>query len=119
MTVTDRSPANKASEAERVWIPQAIAGLVLLWALYPGNPYGYYIFLRWVCCACFAYLTWHTVKTQQEAWGWAFGIVAILYNPIVPVHLTRAIWSVLNLLTIAVVLGSIFVVRKSVLSGQA
>ncbi len=31
---------------KRVWIPQAISILMLFWALYPDNPYGYYRLLR-------------------------------------------------------------------------
>lgn len=41
---------------KRIWLPQLVAGLMLLWALNPENPYGYYTLLRWVCCGIFAYL---------------------------------------------------------------
>ena len=27
---------------KRNWLPQAVAVVMLLWALYPGNPSGYY-----------------------------------------------------------------------------
>ena len=32
---------------KRIWISQAIATVMLLWALNPENPYGYYILLPW------------------------------------------------------------------------
>jgi hypothetical protein len=41
---------------KQIWLPQVFASGMLLWALNPDNPYGYYILLRWVCCAVFAYL---------------------------------------------------------------
>ena len=31
---------------KELWIPQAVAGAMLLWALYPDNPYGYQKFIR-------------------------------------------------------------------------
>ena len=42
---------------KRIWIPQVIAILMLMWAFcFPDNPYVYYSILRWVCCAVFTYL---------------------------------------------------------------
>ncbi len=40
----------------RIWVPQLVASLWLLWALNPSNPYGYYVLLRCVCCGIFACL---------------------------------------------------------------
>jgi hypothetical protein len=64
---------------------------MLLLALDPGNPYGYYILLRWVCCGIFAYLAYHTLEQEQLGWTWVLGITAVVYNPIVRVHLTREV----------------------------
>jgi hypothetical protein len=41
---------------KRIWIPQTVAMLMLIIALSPSNPYGYYILMRWVLCPLFAYL---------------------------------------------------------------
>lgn len=81
---------------------------MLVWALNPANPYGYYVLLRWVCCGVFAYLAFHAFNQKRQAWVWILGITAGIYNPIVPVHLTREIWSVVNVITIAVAAASIF-----------
>lgn len=93
---------------KRLWIPQAIVSCMLLWALNPSNPYGYYILLRWVCCAVFAYLAMQASGYKQQDWVWVLGVTAAVYNPIVPVHLTREIWSVLNLITIGIAVVSVF-----------
>jgi hypothetical protein len=79
---------------------------MLLWALNPDNPYGYYILLRWVCCGVFAYLAFKAVGQERQGWVWVLGISAALYNPLVPVHLTREIWSVVNVVTIAIAVAS-------------
>lgn len=81
---------------------------MLLWALNPSNPYGYYVLLHRVCCGVFAYLTIQAFKQRGEGWAWILCITAAIYNPIVPVHLTREIWSVVNVITIGIAAASIF-----------
>lgn len=98
----------------KIWVPQIVVSCMLLWALNPGNPYGYYILLRWVCCGVFAYLAFQAFEHQRLAWIWILGITAGVYNPIVPVHLTREIWSVVNVITIGVAVASVFSVTLKV-----
>jgi hypothetical protein len=98
---------------KRIWIPQAIAGVMLLWALNPENPYGYYIVLRWVCCAAFTYLALKALAQGKEGWVWVLGIMAVIYNPIIRIHLTRDIWSAVNIVTLIIAVLSIFVIRSS------
>ena len=89
-------------------VPQIIVILMLLWALYPHNPYGYYTFLRLVCCGVFGYLVYAAVVEKMTAWALLFAITALIYNPFVSVHLARHIWSVINLITIGVAIASIW-----------
>jgi hypothetical protein len=89
-------------------VPQLIACLMLLWALKPGNRYGYFILLRWVCCAVFAFLTFQALTQKKQAWVWILGVTAVVYNPIVRIHLTREIWSIVNVITIGIAGASFF-----------
>jgi len=84
---------------------------MLLVALFPGNPYGYYVLLRWVCCGVFAFATVRAAARNQQGWGWILGITAAIYNPIVRVHLTRTMWPVVNVVAIAIALASIFTLK--------
>jgi len=95
----------------RIWVPQLVAAVMLLWALNPENPYGYYILLRWVCCGIFAYLAFRSLDHRQQGWVWVLGITAALYNPIFRVHLTREIWSAVNVVTIVIAVASVFALR--------
>jgi hypothetical protein len=97
----------------RVWAPQFIASLMLLWALNSDNPYGYYILLRWVCCGVFAFLAFKAFGQEQQGWAWVLGITAAIYNPIFRVHLTREVWTVVNLITIGIAVASIFAINFS------
>ena len=53
---------------KRVWRPQAIATVMLLWALNPENDYGYYILLRWVYCEAFAYFAFQALTQERQGW---------------------------------------------------
>lgn len=97
---------------KRIWIPQAIAAVMLLWAMNPENPYGYYNLLRVVCCAVFAYLAIQAASDEKHGWVWVLGVTAVIYNPIIPIHLTREIWSVVNVVTIIVAGISVVGLRR-------
>jgi hypothetical protein len=97
---------------KRPWIPQAIASAMLLWALYPDNPYGYYVLLRLVCCAVFAWLAIQAYSKDKAGWAWTLAITAVVYNPLIRIHLTREIWSVINLATIGIAAVSAFVLKS-------
>ena len=81
---------------------------VLLWALIPTNPYGYYIFLRIVVCAVCIFLANYSLKNEYNNWIWVFGVIAIIYNPIIRVHLNRSLWSIINIITIIILIISFF-----------
>ena len=92
----------------RVWQPQLVAIILLLWALFPFNPYGYYILLRLVCFGVFAYLAFEAKNRGSDSWTWLLGLLALLYNPFVRVHLSRELWSAVNIGTIIVTAVSVF-----------
>jgi len=96
---------------KRIWIPQVIASLMLLWALNPDNPYGYYVLLRVICCAVFAFLAFKALALDKINWVWILGVTAFIYNPVFPIHLTREIWSVVNVATLLIASVSIFMLK--------
>jgi hypothetical protein len=79
-----------------IWIIPAILSIVALAQL----PYGYYQFLRIVICIAAAYLTYGEYQLDDKVTVWAivFALLAILFNPIIPVHLKRDLWAVFNII---------------------
>lgn len=100
------------TEKRGPFIPQIIAIVMLLWSLYPGNPYGYYVLLRIIVCAICAFLAFSAWNIEKDKWVWILGVTAVIYNPIIPVHLTREIWSVVNVATIIVISLTFALFRK-------
>jgi len=37
-------------------------------------------------------------KQKQTVWAWALGANAVLFNPVLPVHMARSDWEAVNLL---------------------
>jgi hypothetical protein len=95
-----------------LWKPQVAATVLLLLALFPEMPYGYYVLLRWILCPLFVYLALRALTLGIGSWVWILGVIAALYNPIFRVHLTREVWNPVNLATIAVALYSIVVLGR-------
>ena len=75
-------------------------------------PYGYYTLLRLVTCVGFA---WSAVVSYQQAmigWAVAAGVLALLYNPMIPVHLGRDLWIVVNLLSAGAMAGLLWALAQ-------
>jgi hypothetical protein len=82
-------------------MPVGIGGALLLWALLPFNPYGFYVFLMLAICGLCLCLASEAHSAKKTGLVWLFIGLALLYNPIIRVHLDREIWAVLNVLTVA------------------
>ncbi|MDE0317531.1 MAG: hypothetical protein OXM61_21850 [Candidatus Poribacteria bacterium] len=96
---------------KRIWISQIILIPLLLFALNPSNPYVYYTFLRWICCAVFIYLTIRSLGLGKFGWSVVLVLMAIIYNPIIKVFAFRGIWNIINLATVVIAVASIFALQ--------
>lgn len=98
-------------------IPAAIAASMLLAAV--GKwPYAYYQLMRWVVCATAVFVAYNG-WTFKRVWAlWVFGFVAVLFNPLVPIHIERDIWQVIDLLAAATFVSGAVVLRRPVTGGE-
>ena len=63
-------------------------------------PYGYYNISRWVVCGSAIFFSHRLHRNHDTVFAWLFAGLAILYNPIFPIHLyDKEIWIVVNALT--------------------
>lgn len=78
------------------------------------NPYGYYQILRWIIFGITCYLAYkYYNENNKNVWIWIFVSIAILFNPILPIHLDREIWSFLNVLVAILLFLNIFKFDKN------
>ena len=102
MTWTKRRP---------LLIPCLIAAAMSFVAI-ADLPYGYYTLMRLVVCATAVLVIVVAAKSKQMWTVWAFSILVLLFNPIVPVHLTKGLWQPLDLITGVLLIVAALVIRQ-------
>jgi len=81
-------------------------------------PYGYFTLMRLVVCATAIFVIVIAARSSQT-WGiWLFGIIAALFNPLIPVHLTKGLWRPIDFLTaVALVVAGFTIKRREARAG--
>lgn len=75
------------------------SGFILFLAIIPTWPYGYYIFLRWSIFISSLIVAYSFNIFKKTGLVLVFGAVAYLFNPIIPVYLTRQMWTPIDFLS--------------------
>lgn len=73
-------------------------------------PYGYYTFLRIAISLAGCIAAFDLIKKSNPLWLVFAGIV-ILFNPIIPIHLSREIWFFIDLI-VAILFGGQVLISK-------
>ncbi len=84
---------------ENINIPyQALAlTAALLFIAVAPLPYGYYAFVRIIVCGCAGVMCYHLWQDKdQGVWPWVWGMIAILFNPVISIYMTKEVWMVMD-----------------------
>lgn len=92
-------------------IPTIIVALMLLGALAPW-PYGYYQLLRFVTCGVGVYVAFVAYQWQKMWVVWLFGFIALLFNPLIVIHLSRELWQLIDFVCAVLFTTVAFVLKK-------
>lgn len=85
-----------------------LAILFLLGAL--GDwPYGYYQLLRWLILGVGGYSAYLAYNSERKIWMGIFGVVALLFNPIIPFYLQKDTWQLIDVVAAAIFFASLFI----------
>jgi hypothetical protein len=68
-------------------------------------PYGYFQLLRWLVSIAAGVSAWDEYGRGRAAGGWTFVAVAVLFNPLAPIHMDRETWVLVDIVT-GVLLGA-------------
>jgi len=88
-------------------IPTAI----LFGALLSDLPYGYFQILRWTTCITAIFFANESMSWFKQPVPSIFIAIAVLFNPILPMHLSRSIWLILDVITGILFLTWIFKIQ--------
>lgn len=89
-----------------------LVGIMLLLAIPSIWPYSYYQLLRWVVTMVACYNVYLAHESKQNNWMIIMGIIAVLFNPIAPIHLDKSTWGFLDLIASGVMFYSVNKIRK-------
>ena len=63
-------------------------------------PIGYYFLVRLIVTIASVMIAWSLYqKNNKSPWMWIFGFIAILFNPLIPIYLNKALWIIIDLTT--------------------
>ena len=76
----------------------AIFACILLLLTFLNWPYGFYTFLRIVVTGVSVYYAFYLYTIEkQDMWFWPLIIIAILFNPLIPIYIgDKSIWGVID-----------------------
>jgi len=83
---------------EPLKIINIVLGVLLLLAILPF-PYGYYTFLRLAVFIGGSFLAHQLYQRESIGWAVVLACIAILFNPLIPVYLSREAWFPIDLVS--------------------
>lgn len=81
---------------------QFILAIALLLCLAP-MPYGYYILVRYGSAIIFGIMAYQYYLNKKENLALTWGALAVLFQPLIKIHLGRTIWNIVDFI-VAIVL---------------
>jgi hypothetical protein len=103
-------PENHPDSRQRLVFVSAtsVACALLLIGIEIDLPHEYYTILRFAVCGVAALLAREFWEYPERCWKYCMAALAILYNPILPIHLTREIWTPINYVTIPILACAVY-----------
>ena len=101
-----------AKTRKQIIIPSIIVMILLIVAICPIEEYAYYILLRWIVCITAIYIAYLSYEAEKEYWTWVMGIIALIFNPLIPFHLGKDIWVVVDFIAAGIFGSNVFIFRN-------
>lgn len=79
-------------------IQLVLAAAAVLFIAAAPLPYGFYMLVRIVATIVFSWAAVISVQRKRITLATVFGLVAILFNPFLKVHLDKEVWVIIDVL---------------------
>jgi len=100
------------SEKYPTFVVSLVSVAMLLIAVLPIRAYGYYILLRWVVCGTSAFIAFYAYDLGRKIWMSTLIVIALLFNPLIPLHLDKESWVLIDLIAALIIFISIWFMKK-------
>lgn len=93
---TSKRAERMSTPRDLAWLPPwvLLVAAVLAFVAIGDFPYGFYRLVRWVVFV--AGLAAALRLKDFPGWMWGLGFVALVFNPIAPLHFDKGIWRLLD-----------------------
>lgn len=85
----------------------SLTSILLLWALAPHR-INYYLILRWIVSAVAIYQAYRYYKSYYFIPSAIFVLIAIIFNPILPLYFRSSTWHLIDVITAVIMLFPVF-----------
>ena len=102
----------------KIWVAQTVVVVMLLLALFGGMDGGFWELLRIVVAIGFLWIGYSFLEQKQIRWLIVCGAIVVLFNPIAPFYLGRPLWVIVDVITGAIAIYSIYVLNNAANSNQ-
>jgi hypothetical protein len=104
------APSNSTFARFPLIILSAVLAYMLFNRSYDVSSHALNQILRWIVC-CIIILIAVYAQRWKNTWAvWTFAVMAILFNPIAPIHLTRDSWTVIDgIAAVVIIIGAVTV----------
>ncbi len=86
--------------------------IMLLLCFITRLPHGYYTLLRLVIFITSVIIAIAAFKFKKKAWSITVGLIAFLFNPIVPVYLNKSTWKLIDLAVVVLFIILLLKINK-------
>ena len=72
-------------------------------------PYSFYELIRFIAFVVFGYLAYDAVRGSKDEIAFAYGALALLFQPFLKISLGRTIWNVVDVLVAIALIVSVYI----------
>lgn len=106
----DLDQGNRPYPMPPFWLSVAVASACLIAIL--ELPYGFFQFLRLVVTGYATYLAFAYFRIGRSVVGWAFAFIALIFNPVFVIAMSKGVHALFDLLTAGLILGELVILRR-------
>jgi Family of unknown function (DUF6804) len=92
-----RGECMRSAESRLAKTPLLLASALLIGSSLFVWPHYYYVAMRIIVCGATVYLIWYCSRTRHRLWALVMAIVAIFFNPFVPIRFSQNPWHAIEL----------------------
>jgi hypothetical protein len=86
--------------------------ITLLFVATSQQSMPFYKFLRPIVFIASIYFAYESFRTGQRKWTIAYGVIALVFNPIMKVYLNKEVWQIIDVVTALAIFISLFASKQ-------